>query len=303
MTAGSAGSRVPPGVALAAACQITGLESDGASVLYDRSNTVFKLARQPVVVRLRYAPGSEVWLDRLSVSVKVTAWLCALGFPAVRPLEVAQPVAAEGYVVTFWHYIAADGPPGEDVEALGRLVRRLHSVGPPPVGLPPAKPLSSLHEDAARCEWLPNAQRRWVLDRAETLSRLYDATAWTLGCGLIHGDAWADNLIPTREGAVLADWDSVSNGPRELDIVPSLIRRRFGRPAQEWVRFCAAYGVDPYELPQLDLLREMRELRTLVPYLRSRGSLAAQAEVGRRIDDLINGTQSEPWQALNLASA
>jgi hypothetical protein len=302
VTAGSAaGSRVPPGVALAAACQITGLESDGASVLYDRSNTVFKLARQPVVVRVRYAPGSDVWLDRLSVSVKVTAWLCALGFPAVRPLDVTQPVVAEGYVVTFWHYIAANEPTSEDVEAMGRLVRRLHSVGTPPVELPPAKPLSSLHEDAARCGWLPDTQRRWVLDRAEALSRQYDATPWTLGYGLIHGDAWADNLIPTREGAVLADWDSVSYGPRELDIVPSLIRRRFGRPAQEWRQFCAAYGVDPYELPQLDLLQEMRELRTLVPYLRSRDSLPARAEVGRRINDLITGTQLEPWRALNLA--
>lgn len=295
-------SRVPSAVALRTACRLVGLESVGATVLYDRSNTVYKLSGQSVVVRLRYAPASAAWMDRLRVSVEITEWLNALGFPAVRPLAMAQPVAAEGYLVTFWHYVEPSGPPREDAEVLGKLVRRLHLVEAPPVELPAAKPLSSLHEDVARCQWLDEARRSWVLDRSEELSRRYETTVWTLGTGLVHGDAWADNLIWTRDGAVLADWDSVSRGPRELDIVPALIRRRFGRPASEWDRFCAAYGVEPGNLPVLDVLQEMRELRTLVPYLRSTGKPAVQAEVRRRIDDLIDGTQREPWTAINLAS-
>jgi len=60
--------------------------------------------------------------------------------------------------------------------------------------------------------------------------------------------------------------------------------------------------VNPDDLPGLALLREMREVRTLVPYVRSIDNPAAQAEVRRRIDDLMSGTQEEPWHALNLAS-
>jgi Ser/Thr protein kinase RdoA (MazF antagonist) len=294
--------RISPQDALADACAQAGLDASGASVLYDRSNTVYKLAGQPVVVRLRYARGSSAWRDRLAISVQVTGWLHAQGFPAVRPLDIAQPVQVHGYLVTFWHFVSASGQPWEDVDSLGRLLRRLHGLGDPPAELPQARPMSSLREDAERCAWLTDEQRSWVLGRAEALTRQYDETTWTLGCGMIHGDAYADNVIHTLDGAVLADWDSVSYGPREQDIVPASIRHRFGRPLSEWHQFCAAYGVDPDDLPGLDVLRQMRELRTLVPYIRSTGKPEVQAEVTRRIADLMSGTQPEPWQALNLAS-
>jgi hypothetical protein len=49
------------------------------------------------------------------------------------------------------------------------------------------------------------------------------------------------------------------------------------------------------------VLRQMRELRTLGPYIRSTGRPQAQTEVSRRITDLMNGMQSEPWRPLNLA--
>ena len=101
---------------------------------------------------------------------------------------------------------------------------------------------------------------------------------------------------------MLGGWDSVSYGPREQDIVPASIRHRFGRPLGEWRQFCAAYGVEPDDPPGLAVLCQMRELRTLVPYIRSTGKPQARAEVTRRIEDLMSGTQPEPWQALNLAS-
>jgi len=228
-------------------------------------------------------------------------WLHEQGFPAVRPLDLSQPVEAHGYLVTFWHYIPASVSPWEDVESLGGLLRRLHELGDPPAELPSARPLSSLSEDAERCAWLTAEQRSWVLGRADELTRQYDETTWALGCGMIHGDAYADNVLQTWNGPVLADWDSVSCGPREQDIVPTSIRHRFGRPVSEWHQFCAAYGVDPDDLPGLAVLRQMRELRSLVPYIRSTGKPAATAEGTRRITDLMSGTQSEPWQALNLA--
>jgi aminoglycoside phosphotransferase (APT) family kinase protein len=90
---------------------------------------------------------------------------------------------------------------------------------------------------------------------------------------MIHGDAYPKNLIYTRDRVGLADWDSVSYGPREQDIVPASIRHRFGHPKAKWQQFCAAYGVDP---PSLPMLRQMRELRTLGPYIRSSGDPQAR---------------------------
>ena len=283
-------SRASPAAALAAACASAGLDADGAEVLHDRANTVFKLAGQPVVARLRYTRGSAAWMDKLTALVRVTAWLYGLGFPTVWPADVGQPVAAHGYLVTFWHYLASTGPPREDVTSLGHLLRRLHTLPlTSPVTLPAASPLGSLPEDTERCDWLNISQRSWLLGRFDELQRQYESATWTLGPGLIHGDAYAENLIHTRDGTVLSDWDSVSYGPREQDIVPASIRHRFGRPLSEWHQFCAAYGISPDDLPGLDVLRQMRELRTLVPYIRSTGKPAAQAEASRRIADLRSG--------------
>jgi Phosphotransferase enzyme family len=293
--------RVSPDEALITACASVSLDGTGARVLYDRANTVYKLARHPIVARLRYAPGPSPWLERLSVSVKVTAWLNRLGFPAVRPLDVEQPVTADGYIVTFWHYLDATGPPWEDVDSLGVLLRQLHQLPEPPLSLPRASPLGSVPDDTKRCPWLTNDQRSWLLARYQDLKDKYAASAWPLGCGLIHGDAYSENLIHTGDRVVLSDWDSVSYGPREQDIVPTSIRHRFGRPESEWDRFCAVYGVAPADLPGLDVVRDMRELRTLGPYIRTMDHPQAQAEVKRRINDLMTGMQYDPWHPLNLA--
>ena len=287
--------------ALGASCASVGLNGDGAQVLYDRANTVYKLARQPIVARLRYAPPPSPWPARISVSVRVTAWLNSLGFPAVRPLDVEQPVIAHGYIVTFWHYLDATERPWEDVDSLGHLLRQLHKLPAPPLDLPTASPLGSLPDDTERCTWLTDDQRSWLRSRYQDLQLKYADTTWALGCGMIHGDANAENLIHTRDHVVLSDWDSVSYGPREQDIVPTSIRYRFGHPKAQWDQFCAAYGVHPADLPGLTVLRQMRELRSLGPYIRTTHSPHAKAEVNRRIADLISGTQTEPWRSLNLA--
>lgn len=276
------------------------MDAAGAQIIYERSNLVFRLAREPVVVRLRYAPGSAEWMGRLTASVQVTSWLNTMGFPAVNPLGVEQPAAAHGYIATFWHYVPEAAGHFDDIAVLARLIRRLHALPPPPVQLPEIKPLGSLRDDVDRCTWLTDTQRSWLLARCDTLERQYADTNWTLGHGLLHGDAYTDNLIHAPDGAVLADWDSVSYGPREQDIVPTRMRCRFGEPRSRWERFCDAYGIDPGELDGLPVLQQMRELRALAGYIRTHNP-AAQAEVGRRIADMMSGTQDRPWTALDLS--
>jgi aminoglycoside phosphotransferase (APT) family kinase protein len=235
-----------------------------------------------------------------TASVQVTAWLNTIGFPAVTPLEVSQPVTAQGFVVTFWHYVHELPRPSDDIPVLARLIRQLHDLPAPPIQLPQTNPLGSLRADADRCDWLTGTQRSWLLARCDELEHQYRQATWTLGRGLLHGDAYTDNLIYTTSGAVLADWDSVSYGPREQDIVPARMRYRFGDPPAQWDQFCDAYGIDPARLVGLPVLVQMRELRSLSPYIRS-GRPAARAEFTRRITDLITGTQDRPWSVLNLA--
>ena len=54
----------------------------------------------------------------------------------------------------------------------------------------------------------------------EELQQSYDDVTWVLGCGLIHGDARAENLIGTRDDVVLSDWDSASYGRASMMSCP-----------------------------------------------------------------------------------
>ncbi|MEV0675415.1 phosphotransferase [Actinosynnema sp. NPDC050436] len=83
-----------------------------------------------------------------------------------------------------------------------------------------------------------------------------------MGRGLIHGDAWAGNLLagPTPHAVLLGDWDSVSAGPREIDLVPSWHAARRYRDSPTWAgRFAARYGYDLSTSPAFELLMELRD--------------------------------------------
>ena len=60
---------------------------------------------------------------------------------------------------------------------------------------------------------------------------------------MIHGDAYRGNLLRDGQRAMLADWDAVSTGLREIDLVPTLQASRFGLPVGERDAFIA-YGHD-----------------------------------------------------------
>lgn len=85
---------------------------------------------------------------------------------------------------------------------------------------------------------------------------------------MIHGDAWTGNLLRDGDRVVLADWDAVSTGPREIDLIPTLQAPRFGLPARERDAFITAYGHDIRTWPGYPVLRDIRELSTMTALLR-----------------------------------
>jgi hypothetical protein len=115
---------------------------------------------------------------------------------------------------------------------------------------------------------------------------------------VVHGG----NLIHAPDRVVLCDWDAVSYGPREHDLIPVRLGYRLGRTEAEWERPCNVYQVDPGGLPLLPLLERMRELRAVAAYLRLADVPKARTQARHRISDLMSGTQREPWRALNMAS-
>ncbi len=265
MTVSIAAGTPPP---LAEACRQAGLNSAGARLLRSFANVVYHLPAEGVVVRLAEAttPGKY---DRLVTSLKVTRWLCEQGFPAARPLNCRQPLAVEGCLATFWHYEEHAGPAPDPV-ALGFLLRRLHTLPSVPFELPTYDPFGPVRRAVAASQVLGAEEREWLLERCSALSdSYYERLEFALPYGLVHGDAHRGNLLRTPGRLLLCDWDSVSAGPREIDLVPTLQGVRFGLTEAQRTGFVEAYGYDARQWPGYPVLRDIRELQTLTAVLRN----------------------------------
>ncbi len=285
--------------ALREACALARLDDRDALLLHIRGNAVYHLPHSDAVVRLRSAsaqPGPV--REQLVAALQTASWLRRQGYPATEPLDLDQPIAVDGHLATFWRYVTVINEGIRDTTTLGKLIRCLHSLPEPDINLPPANPLGSLRADLHNSDAITPADREWLLASADELEKQYLRTQWMLGKGLIHGDAHGGNLLHAPGTVMLGDWDAVSHGPREMDLVPTSMWYRYGRPRTEWEDFCAAYDIDPGDLPGLSLLQRLRELQALAAYARNASDHAYRDELGRRVTSLRNGDKDLPWLAL-----
>jgi aminoglycoside phosphotransferase (APT) family kinase protein len=280
---------------LVATCNQAGLDPGDATLLRYHVNAVYHLPRVQAVARL--SPVKR--LGQARRSVEVTRWLIAGGFPAAAPLAVEQPIQANEYVVTLWHYYDQTGrslpPPPE----LARLLRRLHSL-PPPHSLPTHEPLASFRDELHTYgpQVLTPAEYHFLHGQAQELLGAYDGLTSALGHGLVHGDARLGNLLWNQSTVVLGDWDSVSIGPREFDLVNMYQGTRYGRSEADLDAFAQAYGWDIRHWAGYATLRAIRDLQTLGAPLRlavNRYDVAA--ELHHRIRGLMAKDETQQWHA------
>ncbi|WP_073480239.1 phosphotransferase enzyme family protein [Streptoalloteichus hindustanus] len=277
---------------LAAVCGAAGLDPVGATLVRVTNNAVFRLARQPVVVRI---VASRALRHRVAKVVRVAEWLAEHDVPAVRLWDgVAQPVRVGPHRATLWHAVPEVGgrPTAAD---LARLLRRLHAL-PPPVPLPPWEPLDDVRRRIADAEELDPDDRAFLERRCAELAAELDGLEWVFPRGPVHGDAHLGNLIPGPDGPVLCDFDSTCVGPREWDLTPIAVGQlRFRRTgAQE--ELAAAYGFDVTRwsgFPALRAVRELKLVTSVLPVLRSHPEV--QAELRLRLRSFRSGDTSVRW--------
>ncbi|MEV4053659.1 aminoglycoside phosphotransferase family protein [Amycolatopsis sp. NPDC049688] len=287
------------------ACAAAGVDGRGARLIQARVNVVYELPYAGAVARLHHLDHPK-WQDRLRTVVEVTRWLAGRDFPTIVPLDVAQPVAADGWTATFWRLEQVDATARQTgLLDLAPVLRRLHTLPAPPFEVPPTQPAGSLPADVERDRLLPDDQRAWLLAQIAEITERYPVTEMPLGHGLVHGDAHPGNLFLAGGRFLLGDWDSVSHGPVAQDLIPILDDvLRFGRPRSDWTEYCAAYGADPgiAEQPGMQLLQRVRELRLLAPCIRGAAREEIRAELDKRLRTLMTGS-NEVWRSLQEITA
>ncbi|WP_253877766.1 aminoglycoside phosphotransferase family protein [Promicromonospora umidemergens] len=275
------------------ACREVGLSSAGAVLLRDGENQVYGLPGK-VVVRIS-KPGQggvaarEVFLGR---------WLNDNGVRAVEPLPVPQPVVVAGHPITFWQELAPRkaGTPRQVAQAL----KQLHALPvPDEFAQHKVAPFVRLHERVTSAQWLSDDDHRWLLARLAELLARWERRPLGLPEAVIHGDAWAGNVVDVDgQGVTFMDLERCSVGPPEWDLTSTACRlTSFGTlTAAKYAEYCDEYGSDVTQWEEFELFRDIRELRVTcfaVYVAQGRTNLRDDAHV--RVNSLRGRNGPRPW--------
>lgn len=284
------------------ACRARDLPVVRPRLVHHYSNAVFVLPALDAVVRLTVDQSAHA----IEVTQDVTRWLVdEYAYPATAPVDAAPPVHLDnGVTASFWRYYPqpSDPPPFRSAH-LADLLRWLHDLPTPSVDLPVWEPFGSLRRILSRDHALPGLSGEevtWLRSEVEAVSGQLTEVRWPMGLGMIHGDGWAGNLLWDRDQAILGDWDNVSFGPREIDLIPTWHAAiRYGR-GPDWVKeFAATYGYDLAGHESLALLLRMRDLVQLSGPLRRAGESEPHlAALRQRFEGIRAGNKSESWIGL-----
>jgi thiamine kinase-like enzyme len=283
--------------ALLQACAIAGIDADEARLLRLGSNAVYRL-KAPIVARVS-RPGAHI--DHVRRTVAVARWLESVDYPAVRVVDVDQPVVIDGYVVTFWQALSEDGDQYASTPEIAEILAGLHRlIAPEHLRLPPLAPLANAAQRIDASTWLSRDDRSFL---TETLLQTRDAYAnleFVLPQGVIHGDASVGNVLRDSHGKpVLIDLDGFAIGPREWDLVLTAIYYdSFGwHSREEYQVFARVYSFDVMQWSGYQALRFIREF-LMVTWLiqKAAESDQAAAEAHKRISALRTGASRKDWQ-------
>ena len=279
------------------ACTIAGLDAGGARLLRIGSNAVYRL-KAPVIARIS-RPGAGA--SHVRRTVAVARWLKSIGYPAVRVVDVEQPVVIDGQAVTFWKAVSDDGDEYASVTEFADLLLRLHQLSAPAdLHLPELAPFANASKRIEANSWLTPDDRVFLTAMLAQLRGAYAGLEFALPPGVIHGDANVGNVLRDRHGhPVMIDLDGFAIGPREWDVVLTAIYYdSFGwHTREEYQDFVRVYGYDIMTWPGYPVMRAVREF-LMVTWMIQKApeSEQAAAEAAKRIAALRTGASRKEWQ-------
>ncbi|WP_330457468.1 aminoglycoside phosphotransferase family protein [Streptomyces sp. NBC_00820] len=268
------------------------LSSSGAEPIRLAENDLWKLPGG-IVVRIARSGQDEA----AAREVAVARWLHESSVPAVRPLEMSQPIRVGGRSATFWEQL----PPHRhgSVADLAPLLRMMHSLHIPSFPIGRLDPFVRLVERLQGARSIGTADREWLLQRLRRLRREWDSLPDGLPQCVIHGDAWDGNCAVTDDGPLLLDFERTSVGPPEWDLTSTAVAfDTFGSLSREMYQdYCTSYGFDVMAWSGYSTLRDIRELR-LVTFALQIGDqdVKAMHQARHRIDCVRGRCGPRPWR-------
>ncbi|MFI9548703.1 aminoglycoside phosphotransferase family protein [Streptomyces sp. NPDC052016] len=284
-------SAVPARAVLEEACSLAGFDPAGAEPVRIAENEIWRLPGK-VIVRIARAGQLKAAIRE----VRVAHWLADNGVPAVRALPVEQPVEAAGRPVTFWVELPAHEI--GTVRDVVTLLKQLHPLPVPHFPLDRLDPFIRVAERIEAATSLSEDDRGWLRRRHAELRDWWQKRPAGLPECVVHGDAWVGNVARTASGPLLMDFERVSVGPPEWDLVSTAVKMTTTGAVSEaeYAEFCEAYGTDVTEWEGYELLAGARELR-MTTYAAQHAATRPEwrAEAQYRVDCLRGRAEPRPW--------
>lgn len=290
--------------ALERACAERNLSTEGAQLIHHYSNAVYLLPAERAVARITTGAARRVYTAHA-----LTRWLVdETNVAATAPLPGVNPVSVDSStIVSFWTYYPQPDAKAEPTSThLARILLALHVIDSAPVELEQWQPLLSLSaalRDPSVANRLSHDDFQWLSGRVEDVQAAVQGLDSPLGYGIIHGDAWAGNLLwdtaTGSDAAVLGDWDWVAIGPREVDLIPTWHAAiRYGRGKQWADAFAGIYGYDLAAWGGFPTLLAMRDLVQLTgPLRRASDGQEFKTALQQRLSSMRAG-DARVWRAL-----
>ncbi|MER5933016.1 aminoglycoside phosphotransferase family protein [Streptomyces sp. NPDC002054] len=237
-------------------------------------------------------------LPRAERELAVAGWLAEAGVPAVRAAEPG-PRSADGHPVTLWHRLPDAVRPAGPAD-LAELLRRVHTLAPPPFALPGRDLLGGVERWLRLAgEAVDPADAAYLRARRDSFAAEAAALVPQLPPGPIHGDALPRNVHVGPDGPVLVDLETFATDLREHDlVVMALSRDRYGLPEGAYEAFVAAYGWDVRDWEGCAVLRGARETASCAWVAQhAPANPKALAEFRRRLASLRDGATEVRWHS------
>ena len=245
---------------LSVACEEVGLSSKDAQLVRLGENAIYRLASDPVIVRI--ARSMDVLVD-VKKEVAVASWLRDAGLPAAQTTEHPQPMIARERPVTFWCLIDDSGSKAS-VADLAQILRQLHSLTvPKELSLPRFDIFGRASQRISQASVLSPAERNFLNGRLSDLEEEYANLEFSMQPTAIHGDAHQSNLIQTPSGRVfLIDFEAFAFGPPEYDLSVTATEHMVGwHTDEQYADFARTYGFDVKKWDGFPVIRAINELK------------------------------------------
>lgn len=246
--------------AAAAMCELAGLRDTKLQLLRFGSNAVFAVD-EAHVVRVMRPTTSETDVQQ---EINLVREFARLDFPTARLADVAaqQPLKAHHCLGTVWERLN-EPDPDRLYRPFGQLLRTFHQrTDDLELPLEPWRPLESSDRRLAESGGHYASEDVTMLSLwSQRIAAELDQVEPVLPGGVIHGQAEIGNVLLRAGHPVLIDFECVSAGPREWDLICTAAKiTRFGRPEQHYRDFADAYGFDVRTWDYYDTYRRLWEL-------------------------------------------